>query len=215
MYHCLIFDLDNTLIDRDAAVKAHYAERLNSFSPSQIHLLEELLHRDRSGYGDRTEFLNWYQKRFAPDASHEELQIEMRFGIVTKIRAFPGMKTMLKTLRKSYILGLLSNGSGEGQRQKLRASGLADCFEPNSIFISGEMNVSKPDPNAFRKALKGLGVVPKTTLMIGDDAVNDITGAAQLGIDTCWISHGKPYAGNRLPTHTIEKPSQLLEILAS
>lgn len=214
MYHCLLFDLDNTLIDRDAAVKAHYAERLNSLSPSRINMLEELLHRDRSGYGDRSEFLNWYQKNFAPEASHEELQIEMRFGIVTKIRAFSGMKSMLKSLGKEYILGLLSNGSGQGQRQKLRGAGLGECFEPNSIFISGEMNVSKPDQNAFRKALKGMGVNPATTLMIGDDAINDVAGAAQLGMDTCWISHGRRFNGNRLPTHIIENALQLPEILA-
>jgi putative hydrolase of the HAD superfamily len=214
MYHCLLFDLDNTLIDRDAAVRAFYTDRLNSFSPSQIDRLEELLRRDRSGYGDRTEFLNWYQKHFAPEASHQELQIEMRFGIVTRIRTFPGVKKMLKNLGKDHIVGLLSNGSGPGQRQKLRDAGLTGCFEPENIFISGEMLHSKPDKLVFRTVLKTLGVTPASTLMIGDDVVNDIAGAESLGIDACWISHGRPFTGNVAPTHTIEKPTQLPEILA-
>jgi putative hydrolase of the HAD superfamily len=213
MYTALLFDLDNTLIDRDAAVKAYYRERLSGMSPSKISLLDELLSRDMSGRGDRGEFMKWYQRNFAPDSTHRELIIEMRFGITTKIRAFSGVKTMLTLLGKTHTLGLLTNGSGEGQRLKLEAAGLARYFDSRHIFISEELYAEKPDPKAFEMALGRIGGEPSSTLMIGDDHLNDIAGAAALGMDTCWVSHGKPYPGEQRPIYTIEKTSGLAEIL--
>lgn len=213
MYTALLFDLDNTLVDRDGAVRAHFAERLREYTLDRSDMLEEVLARDRSGYGDREAFLEWYQAMFAPESNQRELMIEMRFGLVRKLRAYRGVKTLLQRLSREYTLGLLTNGSATGQRLKLEATGLRNYFTEDVVSIAGEMNFSKPSPVAFEKALERIVEFPEDTLMIGDDPINDIQGGAEAGLSTCWISHGRTFSGPTPPTYVIEQVTDLPSVL--
>ena len=96
------------------------------------------------------------------------------------IDAFPDALETIRGLRAQGIkVGVLTNGPGDLQRRKLRASGLLEEFD--AVAITGELGVHKPDPRAFELALELLGTRADETAMVGDDLVNDIGGALAAG----------------------------------
>jgi putative hydrolase of the HAD superfamily len=67
------------------------------------------------------------------------------------------------------------------QRRRLELAGLSAFFD--SIVLSCERGVAKPDPAIFSMALEECGVAAGEALMIGDSASSDLKGASAAGID--------------------------------
>ena len=103
----------------------------------------------------------------------------------------PGAVELVRRLRAAdRRIGLLTNGPPDIQRLKLTQLGIEDCFE--SVVISGEAGVGKPDPQVFAMALSELGAAPEDAVMIGDSWTRDIEGAARVGMRSIWISGDRP-----------------------
>lgn len=77
-------------------------------------------------------------------------------------------------------------------------------------LASLEEGVEKPDPRFFQMALDRLGCDPGEVLHVGDNAYDDIDGAAALGIHACLIDRE---AEARLP-HRIRSLEQIPEAIA-
>lgn len=100
-------------------------------------------------------------------------------------------------------IGALTNGFREVQYQKLERSGIRQYFD--AVVISEEVGYLKPHPEIFRIALEqtaGISAaddpqawkaLKEETLMVGDDARNDIEGAQIFGIDQWFV---KKYAAS-------------------
>src|SRR5262249_54077253 len=69
-------------------------------------------------------------------------------------------------------LGLVTNGEGAMQRDKIARFDLARFFD--ALFIEGELGTGKPDPAVYRHALATLGTAPGETCMIGDNLEWDV-----------------------------------------
>jgi len=89
-----------------------------------------------------------------------------------------------------YRLGLLTNGPADIQRHKLEHTGLAAEFD--SVAVSGEIGVGKPEAAAFAVVLAGLGVRADEAVMVGDSWDRDILGALTAGMAAIWLSNGRP-----------------------
>ena len=87
---------------------------------------------------------------------------------------------------KKYRLSIISNGFSLTQRTKLESSGLSGYFE--KVFTSEWAGSSKPKPVIFRKAFSSLNAPKSRSIMIGDDPVSDIKGAANFGIDQIMVN---------------------------
>jgi FMN phosphatase YigB (HAD superfamily) len=72
--------------------------------------------------------------------------------------------------------------------------GLLGFFEPESVIISDEVAVSKPDPEIFQFALQQASVAADEAVMVGNDYVHDILPAKRLGMSTVWVERDDPYA---------------------
>lgn len=90
---------------------------------------------------------------FARDVLDTEL-----LGYVDRLRA------------AGYHLGILSNASDIARDMFARVYGVADHFD--SITISAEEGVMKPDPRIFQIALKRAGVEPHEAVFVDDVLVN-------------------------------------------
>jgi putative hydrolase of the HAD superfamily len=99
----------------------------------------------------------------------------------------PGAEELLEALRNKFKLGLITNGAADLQREKIEGSGLAGYFD--SITISGEVGVGKPDPKIFEAALASLDADPGETVMIGNSLKRDIAAAQAVGLKAIWINH--------------------------
>jgi len=90
---------------------------------------------------------------------------------------------------KGVRIGMVTNGAGTVQRDKLDAVGLTSRFDP--LVISSEVGAKKPDPVIFEVALHAAGVPAADTWFVGDDLWHDTPGALATCIRTIWLDrHG-------------------------
>ena len=85
----------------------------------------------------------------------------------------------IRTLRGQYKTALLSN-AWDNLRQVLNHDWkIADAFD--TLTISAEEGVMKPDPRIYQIALKRTGVAPEEAVFI-DDFLHNIEGARAVGM---------------------------------
>jgi len=98
-----------------------------------------------------------------------------------KIIYFDGAIELLDALARRHRLGALTNGNANILRLGLdRYFGFA--------FNAADVGASKPAPAMFRAALEHTGTTPAQMVHIGDNPLDDVHGAAQLGIGTIWVN---------------------------
>ncbi|MBE6053376.1 MAG: noncanonical pyrimidine nucleotidase, YjjG family [Clostridium sartagoforme] len=120
---------------------------------------------------------------------------------------------IIKKLRNDYKLAIITNGLTEVQSKRIKQSPIAKYFD--TIVISKEVKISKPNAGIFEITLNKLGYKDKNKiLMIGDSLTSDIQGGINFGIDTCWINPNKAKNSTSfIPTYEISNLLSLFEIL--
>ena len=98
------------------------------------------------------------------------------------VRLVPGTMELLDYLKPKYHLHLITNGFQEVQHTKLSGSGLEPYFE--TLTVSEEVGVKKPNPEIFHYALRKANTTAEESLMIGDEMAVDVDGARAVGMDT-------------------------------
>ena len=190
----IAWDLDNTLIDRDAALSAFFegwlARRFRSEDVAP--LLASICAADRSGEGDRVEFCAQALERCGlPRSESAELWDELQRELPGKVRLDPRVVRLLDSLSSSCQMCIVTNGGSSLQRAKIQQAGLERWLRSDRIFISGELGAAKPARAFFDSVLTAVAVPPAEVLVVGDHPENDIRGAAACGMQTCWISLGR------------------------
>ena len=172
----LLLDLDNTLIDRDAAFERWMGAR---FPAAELPALRAL---DGRGQMPRSEFCGAVAAGW-PVGGAAAFWEAFRVGIAEAVAPAPEVDAALVMLRERYALAVVSNGGSDNQRRKMAQAGLV--FE--AVFISGEVGFEKPDPRIFQAAMRELGVSAGEAMMVGDDWERDVVGAIGVGLRTCWV----------------------------
>lgn len=87
----------------------------------------------------------------------------------------------LRRLRAQGVrTAILTNGPADGQRRKLRATGLGDAVD--HVAIGEEMGFSKPLPQAFHAVVRRFAVDNAEALMVGDSPELDYDAALDAGL---------------------------------
>jgi len=110
---------------------------------------------------------------------------------------------LLTRIRSRARVGIVSNNLLEEQAEKLRHCGLDRFID--TLVVSGEAGVSKPDPRIFRIALDRLGCEPAEAVMIGDSWTADVAGARAAGIRAIWFNP----AGRERPDASVPRLASL------
>jgi len=101
------------------------------------------------------------------------------FSHANRWRVFDGSHRILETLRdRGYWLGVLSNWDHR-LHTVLKETGLSDLVE--SVIISVDVGVEKPDTGIFRAVEKCSGMPPDACLHVGDSRHHDLAGAHRAG----------------------------------
>lgn len=90
-----------------------------------------------------------------------------------------GVHGALDALAEEHRLGVLSNGVGDVQREKLRRHDLLDGF--GTVVVSHDVGATKPDGRIFAAAEARLPA--ERYAYVGDSAEHDVGGAADAGWD--------------------------------
>jgi putative hydrolase of the HAD superfamily len=126
-------------------------------------------------------------------------------------RPIRGAAPLVRALARQSRLGLLTNGPSDIQRHKLARSRLADCFD--TVVISGELGIGKPDVRAFSHVMERLATRAEDTLMIGDSWGRDVCGALEAGMTAIWIAGGKTPPEEGREVIVVDRIDQLPENL--
>ncbi len=124
---------------------------------------------------------------------------------------FPEVPALLEDLGQRFRLGLVTNGASDLQREKVAGAGLERYFQ--TIVVSGEVGVGKPDRRVFTRALDALNSSPDDAVMIGDSLRCDIGGAQAMGMSCIWIRSTSLDQPDPPPTATIVSVAELANLL--
>jgi len=116
-----------------------------------------------------------------PASQFDDVFINMwdSFSHGNRWRVYNGSHQILKTLRdRGYWLGVLSNWDHR-LHTVLEETGLSDLVE--SVVISVEVGVEKPDSGIFRAVEAQSGMPPDVFLHVGDSRHHDLAGARDAG----------------------------------
>ena len=100
-------------------------------------------------------------------------------------RWLPQARETLLELRSTYRLGLITNGSADMQRDKIRGLDLEGLFD--MTVVAEELGHSKPRPEIFVHAMQRLAVTAAQSIMIGNSPEADIVGGHNAGMRTVWV----------------------------
>ena len=228
-YQHIFFDLDRTLWDFDAAAEVAF-ERiyekydLKSRGIPSAHEFHEVYHPLNERLWElyradkiTKEVLN--RTRFEQPLAHygihdtalaDHLSEDYVYWSPRIVRLVSGTMELLEYLKPKYHLHLITNGFQEVQHTKMSGSGLEPYFE--TLTVSEEVGVKKPNPEIFLYALNKAHATAEESLMIGDEMAVDIDGARAAGMDQIFFNpSGQKVEGER--TFEVNSLVEIIRIL--
>jgi HAD superfamily hydrolase (TIGR01549 family) len=225
----IFFDLDNTLFDDQACIAmalANVHADICAFLPgvdaatlSKAYLNHSDAYWVRQPYarGDLDEVRRSLWRMALLDLGCEDQDCadqaadSYRRGRSSIYQLYDDVEDVLTRLCGTYKLAVITNGAGEHQRGRLRASGLDRHFD--LVVASTDLDSGKPEPAIFRHALEKLDVKPESAWHIGDSLIHDVAGAHNAGLTSVWLNRQRVTsdASQPQPDHEI---ASLLDIEA-
>ncbi|MRS27018.1 HAD family hydrolase [Bacillus sp. RIT694] len=191
----MLFDLDDTLLDRDKAVDNLFLLVLekcyeNVSDTVKNNMLQKFKEYDKREYGisNKTIVLESLFDEFAPiyRLPHNYIQDFWNENFPTCFSIDQNTIHFLNHIKSHFKIGIITNGSTHRQKAKIINTNLNNYFD--TIILSEEVGLSKPDKRIFELALNKLNVQPKNTLFVGDDLEKDIAGCQNANIKGIWFN---------------------------
>lgn len=124
------------------------------------------------------------------------------------VELYPDALPFLERISGRLPLLSISNGNAD-----LHRIGLGDLFVTH--ISASEVGAAKPDARMFRAACEHLDLDPRCILHIGDHPVQDILGAAQVGMKTAWINRtGARWQEEYSADYEVTSLEQVLDLLS-
>jgi putative hydrolase of the HAD superfamily len=215
----VLFDLDGTLFDRDAAVREVFAAQYRAFQgvlggvePERY--VERLLELDDHGHGDKRTVFGRLVRELGLDSALGDVLTEHFREVYPKFGApFPDALPTLRELRaRGIALAVVTNGRADTQAAKVSRLGLEPLLD--ATLISESEGLRKPDRRIFERALARIGVAPEQAWHVGDHPVADVAGAHAAGLTAIW-RHVPYWPEPACQAFTIHQLGELLPLLAA
>lgn len=217
--HAIIFDLDNTLVNRKQAFEV-YSEKLvdkflNEMNQAERRKTIEFIRvEDRDGYRSKRELYQELKEKLSwkRETSVDEL-IEFWFSEFSNCTVLmENAVDVLESIKdRGYKLGLITNGSIHSQNAKIDKVGIREYFD--CIVVSDEVGIKKPDARIFQMVVNDLGVSATNTWYVGDHPVNDYKGARDAGLNAIWFEGFQEWGlSEEKPEFSIKRLNELFTI---
>ena len=199
----LLFDLDDTLYEEKQFVESGFI-KVAEFIEDKFKINKKDFYRiliDIFNRGSRENIFNLALKRvnviFNENIIHSMVKIYREHN--PKIRLDKNVKSLLRKLKGSYSLGIITDGYCEAQKKKVQALKLEELFDYIIYMDKYGKEYWKPNVLGYKLALEEFRVLPEEAIYIGDNPYKDFIGAKKLGIPTVRILQpGREYYKVRL-----------------
>ena len=220
LYSAALFDLDNTLWNRDAAIRAtgrllHETYPAVRDATTADEAEAKFAAFDERGLAGRERLIARTLEEWPGiELSPEELAAWYLEWSRLVLPQDPDVLPLLQDLNAAGVpWGIVTNGPSSGQHMTIRSRGLEGMT--GCVIVSEEAGYRKPAPEIFRRALDCLGVPPgRDVLFVGDDVAADMVGAKGVGLSTAWVANGQSWPdGLEPPDHQVSHVSQVGPLL--
>ncbi len=190
MIKAVLFDLDGTLLNRDASVRCFIENQYDRYKSYLLHIdkgmyVKRFLELDARGYVWKDKVYQQLVEELGLSCSAEKLLADYIAEFRYHCIPFAHLHHMLKQLKNMGLkLGIITNGYGQFQLDNIKALGIEKEFD--LILISEWEGIKKPDPVIFKRALDKLEVAAAESLFVGDHPINDVQAAKQAGMIGVW-----------------------------
>ena len=189
--HAVIFDLDQTLLDRERSLEKFLDWQINVFQmvpeQSKKTFINRFMQLDDHGTVWKDQVYTQLIQEFSLAQSVDTLLQSYIDNFNQFATAFEGVKLAIKTLyQHGYRLGLISNGRSPFQENNFKALGLNTFFA--SVVVSEAIGIRKPDSGIFMHSCRQLNTAPEHCVFIGDNEIADIQGAQKAGMKTIYFN---------------------------
>ena len=198
----VIFDVDDTLFDRDRAqreiLRAMVREHPQIFQGIDEEVAAKaFLESDRITFEEfktanpaeisRLKRSKTFLNMLGLSEEHSDKITDMYVNAYPLINVpVAGAVPLVTELSRKFSLAVASNGLPDVQYKKLETLGIKHFF--GCIILSGELGIGKPDPRIFWEAASILGHKPKECLYVGDAYEADVIGANRARMKSCWFN---------------------------
>ena len=176
----LLFDLDGTLVDTDAAHLAAFADVLQ---PAGV-AVDEAFYRSRIAGRSNAQIL----AETVPDASQADLlrlsaeKERLYRNRLGEVRLLPGAGALLRWARaESITCALVTTSPRASVEAVLAATGIAEGFD--RLVVGDELARGKPDPLPYLTALEVFGLGSNQALAF-EDSLTGLASAVGAGVPT-------------------------------
>ena len=227
IYTCVLLDIDNTLLDFDAAERQALTDMLAEYELPHDENACAVYHKVNRELWDslakgqlnkqklfQIRFSRFMQAMQLPDnGKSKAMNDRYEELLATHADLLPGALTALEELGEVATLAIVSNGALAVQESRIAASGIGRYMD--GIYISAKVGAAKPSAKLFEHAFRDLGITNKSrVLMVGDDLLADIKGGQNAGVDTCWFNpKNEENKSGITPKYTVGSYEELYRIV--
>jgi len=223
MYDIIFLDLDNTILDFDAAERegfrllieesglTYQSDMLFQYQKINIALWKAM----EQGELTKEDVCNTRFHRFFQiyDKQVDGAVLEKRYRqyLDTSSGLMPYAEETLREIRKmGKKIYSASNGFYSTQLNRLSNAGIVNLFDGH--FISDQIQYEKPSPLFFDACIRAVNADIRSILMVGDSPTSDIAGALCAHLDACFYQHGRSVSCPQA-AYTIQELPELLHII--
>lgn len=200
----LLVDADDTLWENNVYFEQAFDEFVDFLSHSSLDaagiraVLDEIeLANSRiHGYGSLNFGRNLqqcYQRLAEREIRPEDLETVKGFALrifEQPLELIEGVEETLAELSSRHELTLFTKGHPDEQRMKIDRSGLGRYFRHTAI-------VKEKDRASYQELVRGRGLDPARTWMIGNSPKSDINPALEAGLNAVFVPHARTWTLER------------------
>lgn len=219
MVKAIIFDLDGTLLNREASLKLFLDEQFERFREYFTHVqkndyINYFIEFDEHGYVKKDRvykaLLDQLNIHFI---EQDDLLRDFNENYPKFATGYSDVKDIISRLQnRGYKIGIITNGKVEHQRYIINVLGIEKYVL--ETLISEAVGYRKPEPEIFLMMCKKLGVNPCDCMFVGDHPINDIAAAHKVGMHTVFKdNHYFEVPDKHIMNYHIEDLADLFNII--